>query len=91
MIQFAAILAALQAVEAIAKLIPIGIDIIDNAMPAGTPGKDKLEAFKGFVQAAISTEQTLVSQFESAWPLMQPLVASAVAAKKALSGASAAA
>lgn len=90
----AAILAAADAastilatVNAIAPMIPALVDSVDAVMPAGTPGKDKLEAFKGVLAAAVGVEAVAANALNSAWPAVTQIVNAVVAAKKAIKAA----
>lgn len=67
---------------AVAPLFGQLIDILDAAMPAGTPGKAKLDAFQALLRQAVAAEQSLASTFDAAWPMVSQLVTSIVAVKK---------
>lgn len=81
MAQFFAILSFL---KAIAPVIMGLIDTVDAAMPAGSPGKAKLDAFEALLRQAVAAEQSIAPTFDAAWPLVSQLVASVIAAKKSL-------
>jgi hypothetical protein len=80
----AQVLLIISFLKAIGPIVMQLIEAVDAAMPAGTPGKTKLDAFQALLKEAIASEQALLPVFDAAWPLVSQLVAAAIAAKKAL-------
>lgn len=53
---------------------------VETAFPAGTPGADKLAAVKDMLASMWGTAQGLEVKFEEAWPTLEALIGSLVAA-----------
>lgn len=76
-------LLAVSFIRAFLDAIKEMISALDAAMPDGTPGQQKLDIFKGWVDAAIAAEQRYAPAAQMIWALLVPLVSGIVAARKA--------
>jgi hypothetical protein len=75
-------LAILKAVFQLTPLIIEGVQALESAMPQNGQGAVKLDLLKGWLQTAVSAEQTLEVPFNMIWPMVTPLIAAVVAASK---------
>ncbi len=79
------VLVVVQIVKLVAELFPVLLQLIDHlesAFPDKGQGVKKLEVLKTTVQGASSFLTGSVLTFEQAWPTIEKVVATVVAAKK---------
>lgn len=80
---FAAIIAVIQAVANLLPTIISLVSAVEAALPASGQGAAKMTMIKGALQSAYSVEQNASVAFEQVWPTLQTTISGLVAAYNA--------
>lgn len=67
----------IQIIEAVAELMPVvskAVQAVEQAMPAGTPGAQKLDAVRTMIANAYTAEQNVQVAFDQVWPSLQAMI-----------------
>lgn len=78
--------AVIQIIQAVASLLPVilqAVSAVEAALPQKGVGTQKLEMVKGWIQQAISAQQTATVAFDALWPAIQSTITTIVAVKNA--------
>jgi hypothetical protein len=76
------ILAILTTIRALLPIVRQLIEVMDEAMPDGTPGQHKLDTLKGMVEKVAQADAKISNTFELAWPMLSLLISGIVKARK---------
>ncbi len=77
----------IQTAETVASLLPVVgtfVKAVEDVMPAGTSGQQKLETVRAGIQSVYNASGQVAVEFNAIWPHLQSLIAMLVAAYNAV-------
>lgn len=81
---FTKLLNITKVVAAIYPVVVTFVENVENSLPAGTPGAQKLEIVKQYLQSLWGTLSGVEATFEEVWPSIAALVGALVTAYNSL-------